>query len=146
MAEDIVDCVSHVVDVCLRVDFFAVSMHDNGSLSLFGGSANFLFPLVSLPCNFGPGSRVYWLLRWGVRVGRALWLSLSWGLFLCALRVHRLGVGIGSRGGGGVLRWFALGSAHPLDLLFKAGLSLLEVVVLVFDRGGHSDERCDQVF
>ena len=67
-------------------------------------------------------------------------------MFLCALGVHRLGVGIGSRGGGGVLRWFALGSAHSLDLLFKASLSLLEVVVLVFERGGRGDERCDQVF
>ena len=67
-------------------------------------------------------------------------------MFLCALGVHRLGVGIGSRGGGGVLRWFALGSAHSLDLLFKAGLPLLEVIVLVFERGGCSDERCDQVF
>ena len=56
MAEDIVDRVSHVVDVCLRVDLFTVSMDDNGLLSLFGGSTNFLFLLVSLPCNFGPGS------------------------------------------------------------------------------------------
>ena len=34
MAEDIVDCVSHVVDVCLRVDLFTVSVDHNSSLSL----------------------------------------------------------------------------------------------------------------
>ena len=100
---------------------------------------------MSLPHNFGPGSWVRWLLLGGVRVKSALWLSLNGSLFLCTLRVHRLGVGIGSRGSGGVLRWFTLVSAHPLDLLFQASLSLFEVVVLVLERGGRSDERCDQV-
>ena len=57
-----------------------------------------------------------------------------------------MGVGIGSGGGGGALPWFALGPAHPLNLLFKAGLSLLEVIVLVFERGGCGDESCNKVF
>ena len=73
-------------------------------------------------------------------------MSLSRSLFLCTLRVHRLGVGVGSRGGGGVRRWFTLVSAHLLDLLFQASLSLFEVIVLALERGGRSNQRCDQVF
>ena len=56
VAEDVVDCVSHVVDVPLRVDLFAVSVDHNGSFSFLGGSSDFLFLLMSLPHNFGPGS------------------------------------------------------------------------------------------
>ena len=58
VVEDVVDCVSHVVDVRLCVDLFAVSVDHNGSFSFLGGSSDFLFLLVSLPRNFGPGSRV----------------------------------------------------------------------------------------
>ena len=60
-------------------------------------------------------------------------MGLSGGLFLCTLGVYWLGVGACSRGGGGVFRWFALGSAHLLHLLLQTGLSLLEVIVLVFE-------------
>ena len=60
MAEDIVDCVSHVVDVCLRVDLFTVAVDHNGSLSLFGGplifsfsSCPFLATLAQVPESAG---------------------------------------------------------------------------------------------
>ena len=75
----------------------------------------------------------------GVGVGGALRLGLSRALFLCTLRVHWLTVGAGSGGGGSVFGWFALGSAHLLDLLLQACLTLLEIVVLIFERGGGSD-------
>ena len=61
-------------------------------------------------------------------------------MFLCALGVDWLGIGICSRGGSGVLCRFALSSANFLNLLFQAGLSLFEVVVLVFEGGGGSNQ------
>ena len=69
----------------------------------------------------------------GAGVGGALRLGLSRGLFLCTLRIHWLVVGAGSGGVGSVFGWFTLGSAHLLNLLLQACLSLLEVVVLIFE-------------
>ena len=70
-----------------------------------------------------------------VCAGIGLLLRLGQGLFLCALGVNWLSIGIGSRSHGGSLCRFTLGSAHSLYLLLQTGLSLCEVVVLVFEGG-----------
>ena len=64
MAEDVVDCVSHVVDICLSVDLLTVSVYHNLSFGFLRGSCDLFLVLVSLPCDFGPGSLVRWL-KWG---------------------------------------------------------------------------------
>ena len=56
MAEDVVDCVSHVVDICLSVDLLTVSVYHNRSFGFLRGSRDLFLVLVSLPCDFGPGS------------------------------------------------------------------------------------------
>ena len=67
-------------------------------------------------------------------------------MFLCALGVDSLGIGICSRGGSSVLSRFALSSTNLLNLLFQAGLSLFEVVVLVFEEGGGSNQGGNKFF
>ena len=67
-------------------------------------------------------------------------------LFLCALGVDWLGIGIRSRGGSGVLCQFALSSTNFLNLLFQAGLSLFEVVVLISEGGGGRNQGGNKFF
>ena len=56
MAKDVIDCVSHVVDVRLTVDLPTVPVYYNRSLGFLGGSCDRFFVLVSFSCDFGPGS------------------------------------------------------------------------------------------
>ena len=56
MVEDIIDCVSHVVDVRLTVDLLTVPVYHNRSFGFLGGSCELFFVLMSLFCDFGPGS------------------------------------------------------------------------------------------
>ena len=135
MSEDVIDCVPHVVDVRLSVDLLTVSVYHNCSLGFLGRPSDFFFVLVSLPCNFVPGSSVHRLWWSGVCAGIGLLLRLGRGLFLCALGVNWLSIGIGSGSRGSSLCWFTLGSAHSLYLLLQTSVSLFEVVVLVFEGG-----------
>ena len=65
---------------------------------------------------------------------------------LCALGVDWLGIGLGGRGGGGVLSRFTLIHTHFLNLLLKTGLSLFEVIVLVLEGGGGGNQGGDEFF
>ena len=56
MSEDVIDCVSPVMDVRLSVNLLTVSVYHNRSLGFLGRSSDFFFVQVSLSCNFSPGS------------------------------------------------------------------------------------------
>ena len=103
MAEDIVDGVSHVMDVCLGIDLLTVSVDNDGSLGFFGGPSNFSFSLCTILATLAQVPVSTGCCGGGVRVGSTLLLSLNGSWFLCTLGVHRLSVGIGGGGGGGVL-------------------------------------------
>src|SRR5437660_1152896 len=84
-----------------------------------------------------------WRLVWGGLVGCRRWLGLgvspavSDGLVVCSRRWFCRG---------GLPFRFSMLSAHVLDLLFQAGLALLEVVVLVLQGIDISGKGGDKFF
>ena len=140
VAEDIVDCIAHVVDVCFLVDFVAKSMYNDGSFCALGWCRWGFFLLIAFSCDLCPGVFVSWcvrlcswlglllsllgglrLLRWGSLL--LMGTAIVWGLSIWAIARFS-----GSWSGG-----VSLLSPHSLDLLFHPVLSLFEVCVLAFE-------------
>ena len=102
------------------------------AIFFFADGDGFLFLLIPFPRYLGPSVRRFGCrgrrLVWGGLVGCRRWLGLVVSSAIWD------GLGVCSRGWfrwGGLPSRFSMLSAHALDLLFQAGLALLEVVILV---------------